>query len=384
MDSRDAVFVDITGYLDLSSEGPQSLATETAPGPVFQRARNWQVIIGEKDVLPCIEMGIRFMGVGETALIWSHSKFAFGLSQRHHPNKSSTFNSKTSTDSATGSEPMVDVPPNSSVYFILHVHRIVPESELVSNKGQIATARMKKTIGNDIYAHECVENGSSGFQRARQQYRRGADLMLNLLQHPGELDEPSQEQQARQLLLDCLNNISASHLRHGEYKLAKEAAVDVLQHDPDNYKALLRAAKAALMDPGSSFEEVELSIQALQEQQSTTVSRDVVQLQAELKRRKQKYQKRSKEMFRNFFEASVPENNGTESILEDKNYRNTDSSNHENPTDIKVTQCGTKLSDLFQHWGWKHVLLVFALQFLMSGIAFWVSRENLTVNQQDL
>jgi tetratricopeptide (TPR) repeat protein len=46
--------------------------------------------------------------------------------------------------------------------------------------------------------------------------------------------------------LSCLNNMAAAQLRQGEPGKAKEVCVRVLEVDPGNQKALLRAAKAAL------------------------------------------------------------------------------------------------------------------------------------------
>jgi hypothetical protein len=46
--------------------------------------------------------------------------------------------------------------------------------------------------------------------------------------------------------VQCLNNMAACQLRLGEAAKAKEVCVQVLEIDPDNQKALLRAAKAAL------------------------------------------------------------------------------------------------------------------------------------------
>jgi len=39
-------------------------------GPLFQEVEGWLIVVGDSDVLPSLEMGIRFMEVGQTALIW--------------------------------------------------------------------------------------------------------------------------------------------------------------------------------------------------------------------------------------------------------------------------------------------------------------------------
>eukprot|EP00980_Cylindrotheca_fusiformis_P030728 scaffold25316_cov215-Cylindrotheca_fusiformis.AAC.1 len=69
-----------------------------------------------------------------------------------------------------------------------------------------------------------------------------------------EEDHP-QRHQVQQVMLDSLNNIVAVYLRQKEFHKAKQAAVEVLKQDPKNVKALLRAAKASLLDNASTMEE---------------------------------------------------------------------------------------------------------------------------------
>ena len=46
--------------------------------------------------------------------------------------------------------------------------------------------------------------------------------------------------------ISCMNNLSACHISMKEYAKAKDVCVRVLELEPDNLKALLRGAKAAL------------------------------------------------------------------------------------------------------------------------------------------
>jgi len=39
-------------------------------GLLFQQVKGWLIVVGDSDVLPALEMGVRFMEVGQTALIW--------------------------------------------------------------------------------------------------------------------------------------------------------------------------------------------------------------------------------------------------------------------------------------------------------------------------
>ena len=56
----------------------------------------------------------------------------------------------------------------------------------------------------------------------------------------------TKDEELLDIYVNCLNNMSACQLKLGEYTKAKDICVRVLEIQPDNLKALLRAAKAAL------------------------------------------------------------------------------------------------------------------------------------------
>lgn len=51
-------------------------------GPIIQEAKDWFIVVGDGDVLPALELAIRFMDSGSTACVWSHSKFAYSSGTR--------------------------------------------------------------------------------------------------------------------------------------------------------------------------------------------------------------------------------------------------------------------------------------------------------------
>ena len=51
-------------------------------GPIVQEAKDWFVVVGDGDILPALELAIRFMDSGSTACVWSHSKFSFSFGTR--------------------------------------------------------------------------------------------------------------------------------------------------------------------------------------------------------------------------------------------------------------------------------------------------------------
>lgn len=166
-------------------------------------------------------------------------------------------------------------------------------------------------MANDVYQNEWCPPPTSetdpscdaAMARALRLYQAAAKDMETLLDgtyfKQVEEDHP-QRHQSTQIMLDSLNNIVAVYLRQKEFHKAKQAAVEVLQQDPKNVKALLRAAKASLLDPASTMEEVQASLDAAEEEityKDQQSEKELKRLKTELKRKKKEYKKKSKEMF---------------------------------------------------------------------------------------
>lgn len=280
---QDAVVIDFVGRLAKTRDDEN--------GPVFHEAKDWLIVVGDKWVCPALEMGVRFMNEGQSAIIWAHSKFAYGMSSRKYGD--------------------YELPPYSNVRYEITVKSIYcPEGESSDTDGfQIKLAIQKKVIANDMFANElyCDDHGVQ--QRAIRLYSKAADEMLHLIQnHAAEEEQQSENydeedgkektEQASEIMLDCLNNIVAVYTKCKMYHEAKDAAVKVLSHDPDNYKALLRAARAAMLDPAGTYEESDLAIAAAEKvvKHKGLDGKDIRKLRAELKEQKQKYKQRRQEM----------------------------------------------------------------------------------------
>ena len=303
--------------------GRQADSPTESNGPIFHKSEDWWIVVGDKDVVPSLEMGIRFAHVGETVAVWSHSKFAYGPSTRHYGIKDSN------NDTTSSSSSFFELPPDSNVRYEVTVKQLASSQERTDNSWHwiLTTAESKKNIGNDAYAHEW-SNGQ-GKTRIKYIYEKAAKELVLLVDQPqeeGDADAKPDEdktetdetcdsanekdtikddednkallrEKARVMLVDCLNNIVAVHLRAKEYHAAKEAAVKVLQRDPSNFKGLIRAAKAALLDPASSYEEVNAAIKAAAEKATGVQESDLVALRLDFQRRKLAYEKRSKQMY---------------------------------------------------------------------------------------
>lgn len=256
------------------------MTKEEEDGPIFHEAKDWLVVVAEKDVVPALEMGIRFMSVGERAVVWSHTKYAYGPHTRKHGDFS--------------------LPAFSHVRYEITVKSVVTGEERDHALFQLRVGTSKKNIGNDVYANEW--SAGQGRMKALQLYKRGAQ-MLEFISNTAE--DEGMRNEAKNVMLQCLNNIVAVNIHAKEYHQAKEDAIKVLTHDPNNYKGLMRAAKAALLDPASSFEEVEGALDAAA-QVAPATDAELSKLRSQFKAKKQEYKKKSKAMYAKMGESIAP------------------------------------------------------------------------------
>jgi hypothetical protein len=251
-------------------------------------------------------MGIRFLETGQTGRVWAHSKYALGPGSRMHGSYT--------------------LPPNSSVMYQVTVTQIVVDTARLNPYFPIQKALTRKNIANDIYQYEWVtpkgkEAGTEGadteadtdtntnpdttmaMQRAVRLYQKAAkdlEVLLNGVYFQQVEQDHPQRLQARQIMLDALNNTTAVFLRQEEYHKAKLAAVEVLTHDPKNLKALLRASKASLLDPASTLEEAEAAMKAAESEvtyKNPNEEKELKRLKGQFQKFKKEYKEKSKEMY---------------------------------------------------------------------------------------
>lgn len=280
---QDAAVIDFVGRL-----APER---DDEDGPIFHEAKDWLIVVGDKYVNPALEMGARFLYEGQIAVVWSHSKFVYGFCTRKWND--------------------YELPPNSNVRYEITCKSIIsPKEETANPDGfQLKLALSKKVIANDMFKNELyAKQNSNSESRALRLYSKAADEMLHLLQTHAqrqkkeedykEEDHADKLKQATEIMIDSLNNITAVHLKAKKYHEAKEAAVKVLTHDPQNFKALIRAARAAMLDPSGTYEESDAAIEAAEKvvEEKKLDDKEVRKLRQELKQKKQEYKKRRKEM----------------------------------------------------------------------------------------
>jgi tetratricopeptide (TPR) repeat protein len=265
-------------YIDF--EGSKVDHKEDEDGSVFQVVSDWLVVIGDKDVTPALEMGLRFMRDGETSLIYGEAKYVYGLSGR-------------------GSSHNI-LPPLSNVMYRVRIKRLVPHSSEVflSFNFQMEIAKSKKTIGNDCYNFEYFQG--TGKEKVLMLYKKASDVLSKLVE---SCDSDEEKLQASTLLVDCINNMTAVYMKSKEYGKAKELASRVILLDPDNMTALLRAGRCALYDPNGSFEECSAAIAAAKAINSE--NKDLQKLQNEYRKKKKEYSQKSKQLMLKMSAAMV-------------------------------------------------------------------------------
>jgi hypothetical protein len=279
--------------------------------PIFQYETNILCCIGDKDVVPALEMGLRFMSLYDTAIIYSHSKYAYGISTR-------TYNYTKNNEFVT-----YTLPSLSNVIYQVTIHEIIHSTTTTTTTTtsiyndpvlQIQLCQSKKHLANDIYQNDIIEpkviknnrrsnnidndndddmnddnthpdttpvssnNNTYNKHRAIHIYQRiieRLDHFIIELQQQVKNESNNNHnnknniiQQAQQIQIDCYNNISAVYMKCHLYHLAKETCVQqiIAHRDPHNIKALYRIAKASIYDPSSSYQEVQATIQALQDE----------------------------------------------------------------------------------------------------------------------
>lgn len=198
--------------------------------------------------------------------------------------------------------------------------QIIVDTSRLNPYFTIQKAISRKAIANDIYQNEWCPppkgeqepSCEAAMTRALRLYKKAAQGMETLLggTYFNQVeDNHPQRLQATQIMLDSLNNIAAVYLRQKQYHEAKQSAVEVLKQDPKNIKALLRAAKASLLDPASTMEEVQAALQAADNEityKHPQEEKELKRLKAEYKRKHEEYKKKTKEMFSNKLNEKPP------------------------------------------------------------------------------
>lgn len=229
-----------------------------------------------------MELALRHMRVGEQCNIRCESRFAYG------------------PDGCPATrEGNADLPPNSDVEVQIELLGVQSTTSVpdMSPEETIAEGERKKVVGNGHFER-------TAYKKALRAYTSAANTVAGM-EFPNE--DANAFREARQLRIDCGNNIATTCVRLGDLEKAKEAAVGVLELDPDNAKALFRAGQVSSLQ--SNFTEASLALKRALELNpaSRETQAELQRLSARVKAYKKKRQVVEETMARNLFAGSKAE-----------------------------------------------------------------------------
>ena len=189
--------------------------------------------VGSGDVISCIELGVVQLNVGEHAVVWASSKFAFdemGVKD---------FRRGEQRVLVEGGKPVVLEIELLSVEWYVMSTNDVDKKVYMSLEERMDVARRAHANGNERFRHRA-------WKKASAEYRKG----IYVLSFP----EPKGDAACRKLSEMMLCNIAQINLEQKDYVKAEKTCLEVLDLNRDNVKALFRLAKARMSMKGRSQE----------------------------------------------------------------------------------------------------------------------------------
>ncbi|XP_067416887.1 peptidyl-prolyl cis-trans isomerase FKBP8 [Emydura macquarii macquarii] len=168
--------------------------------------------LGDCDVIQALDLCVQLMERGETALIMSDAKYCYG---------------------PQGRSP--DIPPHAALTLEVQLLAVqdAPDLELLSGRDKIQLANRKRERGNFYYQQ-------AEYVLAINSY----DIALKAIASSSKVDfSPEEEAELLEVKVKCLNNLAASQLKLDHYEAALRSCNLVLEHQPENIKALFRKGK---------------------------------------------------------------------------------------------------------------------------------------------
>uniref|UniRef100_K7FXT1 peptidylprolyl isomerase n=1 Tax=Pelodiscus sinensis TaxID=13735 RepID=K7FXT1_PELSI len=183
-------------------------------GHVVEENPSLSFTVGDCDVMQALDLCAQLLEMGETALIVSDAKYCYGPQGRRRT---------------------PDIPPHATL--TLEVELLAaqgaPDLELLSGREKIQLANRKRERGNFYYQQ-------ADYVLAINSY----DIALKAIDSSSKVDfSPEEEAELLEVKVKCLNNLAASQLKLDHYEAALRSCTLVLEHQPENIKALFRKGK---------------------------------------------------------------------------------------------------------------------------------------------
>uniref|UniRef100_A0A8C4TEL4 peptidylprolyl isomerase n=1 Tax=Erpetoichthys calabaricus TaxID=27687 RepID=A0A8C4TEL4_ERPCA len=189
------------------------LKTMLENGTVLDDQESLSFTLGDGDVMQALDLTVQLMEVNETALIFTDAKYAYGC--------------QGSTDPC--------IPSNTSLNLEVQLLQVVdaPDLEDMTPQEKIELADKKRERGNFYYQRGDYVFAVNSYTIAQKV--TGSSSRVDIT--------PEEEAELLDIKVKCLNNLAASQLKLEHYEMALKSCNQVLEHQPDNIKALFRKGK---------------------------------------------------------------------------------------------------------------------------------------------
>ncbi|KAF3829259.1 hypothetical protein GH733_003523 [Mirounga leonina] len=202
------------------------LQTSLENGTRVQEEPELVFTLGDCDVIQALDLSVPLMDVGETAMVTADSKSPY-------------------------------IPPHAALCLEVTLKTAVdgPDLEMLTGQERVALANRKRECGNAHYQRAdfvlaansydlAIKAITSSAKDGRLWGAGGMVTTATVERHPPTVDMTfEEEEQLLQLKVKCLNNLAASQLKLDHYRAALRSCSLVLEHQPDNIKALFRKGK---------------------------------------------------------------------------------------------------------------------------------------------
>uniref|UniRef100_A0A7S3JX45 peptidylprolyl isomerase n=1 Tax=Aureoumbra lagunensis TaxID=44058 RepID=A0A7S3JX45_9STRA len=188
-------------------------------GTIFEKFERKMLRVGDGDVPPGLELGLRQLREGTKCQVRAEWRFAYGEHGRPGSKEENT----------------MAIPPKAQVEWSIKCHRLWfrEADETMTPAEALEDARNKKILGNEHFHHENWRKAASNYQ----------DILKNL--NPWNYQE-EERNEAETLYVDCGNNLVIALIKLDEWLKSERAVCDVLTVAPENKKALYRAIQISL------------------------------------------------------------------------------------------------------------------------------------------
>ncbi|KAK1156955.1 peptidyl-prolyl cis-trans isomerase FKBP8 [Acipenser oxyrinchus oxyrinchus] len=189
------------------------LRTMLEDGTTVEEEPSLSFTLGDGDVIQALDICVHLMELEEKALIYTDAKYAY---------------------TSLGC-PSPAVPPNASLSLEVQLLEVkpAPDLELLLPREKMELASRKRERGNVYY-----QRGE--FVYAITSY----GIALQVAESSSKVDStPDEGTGLLDVKVKCLNNMAAAQLKLEHYEAALKSCTSVLDHQPDNIKALFRKGK---------------------------------------------------------------------------------------------------------------------------------------------